>query len=313
MIAVENLSRCFHGLTAVDDLTFTIKPGEIVGFLGPNGAGKSTTMKMLTGFLAPSSGSVTIDGLSMASHAKKIQQSIGYLPEGAPLYNDMTVFQFLYFIASVRGLKGAKRRQRLKDVIDKVALQGVLNRRIEELSQGFRHRIGLAQALVHDPKILILDEPTDGLDPNQKHQVRELIRALSKDKIVIISTHILEEVTAVCNRAMIIAKGQLRFDGTPEELQQRSRYHQAVTLHFSYAADISGLAEIEGVDEMEVDRRTGDVTLFPEPGNLIMNAVVEHVNHFRLPVDKFTVETGRLDDVFREITIEENTQGVVTE
>ncbi|MBU2979126.1 ATP-binding cassette domain-containing protein [Alteromonas sp. C1M14] len=313
MIAVENLSRRFHGLTAVDDLTFTIKPGEIVGFLGPNGAGKSTTMKMLTGFLTPSSGSVSIDDLSMSTQAKKIQQRIGYLPEGAPLYNDMTVFQFLHFIATVRGLKGATRRQRLKHVIDKVALQDVLNRRIEELSKGFRHRIGLAQALVHDPDILILDEPTDGLDPNQKHQVRELIRALSKEKIVIISTHILEEVTAVCNRTMIIAEGKLRFDGTPAELQQRSRYHQAVTLHFSYAADISGLAEIEGVDEMVVDRHSGDVTLFPEPGKLIMTAVVEHISHFRLPVDKFTIEDGRLEDVFREITTQESTQGEVTE
>ncbi|MBU3021835.1 ABC transporter ATP-binding protein [Aestuariibacter sp. A3R04] len=302
MIAVEKLSRRFNRITAVDELTFTIQPGEIVGFLGPNGAGKSTTMKMLTGFLTPTEGQISIDGLSMEKHTKTLQQRIGYLPEGAPLYNDMTVFQFLHFIAGVRGLRGKQRKARLTHVIKKVALQGVLNRQIEKLSKGFRHRIGLAQAIIHDPDILILDEPTDGLDPNQKHEVRELIRALSSDKIVIISTHILEEVTAVCNRAMIIANGKLCFDGTPSELQHRSRYHQAITLHFSYAADISGLAEIEGVDEMVVNRHTGDVTLFPEAGKLIMAPVTEHVSHYRLPVDKFTIESGRLDDVFREIT-----------
>ncbi len=302
MIVVDNLSRHFHHLKAVDELSFTVKPGEIVGFLGPNGAGKSTTMKMLTGFLDPTSGSIEINGLNMPADAKALQEQIGYLPEGAPLYGDMTVFQFLCFIAGVRGLKGKLRKARLQSVIDQVELHDVLNRQIDKLSKGFRHRIGLAQAIIHDPDILILDEPTDGLDPNQKHEVRELIKKLSKEKIVIISTHILEEVSAVCNRVMIINDGRMLFDGTPSELQYRSRYHQAITLHFSYAADISGLAEIDGVEEMEIDRETGDITLFPEPGKLIMAPVTEHVSHYRLPVDKFVVETGRLDDVFRELT-----------
>ena len=308
MIVVENLTRRFNQLVAVDNLSFTIKAGEIVGFLGPNGAGKSTTMKMLTGFLDPSSGKIKIDGADMPGKAKALQERIGYLPEGAPLYGEMTVFQFLHFVAGVRGLKGKHRQKRLKHVIEQVELGDVLNRQIDKLSKGFRHRIGLAQAIMHDPDILILDEPTDGLDPNQKHQVRELIKALSKDKIVIISTHILEEVSAVCNRAMIISQGKLLFDGTPTELQYRSRYHQAITLHFSYAADISGLAEIEGVDEMVVNRETGDVTLFPEDGKLLMTPVTEHISHYRLPVDKFTIETGRLDDVFREITTGERVQ-----
>ena len=302
MIVVDNLSRHFHHLKAVDELSFTVKPGEIVGFLGPNGAGKSTTMKMLTGFLDPTSGSIEINGQNMPADAKALQEQIGYLPEGAPLYGDMTVFQFLCFIAGVRGLKGKLRKARLQSVIDQVELHDVLNRQIDKLSKGFRHRIGLAQAIIHDPDILILDEPTDGLDPNQKHEVRELIKKLSKEKIVIISTHILEEVSAVCNRVMIINDGRMLFDGTPSELQYRSRYHQAITLHFSYAADISGLAEIDGVEEMEIDRETGDITLFPEPGKLIMAPVTEHVSHYRLPVDKFVVETGRLDDVFRELT-----------
>lgn len=305
MIAVNNLSRQFGHLTAVDAVTFTIRPGDIVGFLGPNGAGKSTTMKMLTGFLTPSSGSVTIDDHDISDDALSVKQKIGYLPEGAPAYGDMTVFQFLDFIAGVRGLKGKEKRARLKAVIADLSLDSVLNRHIDNLSKGFKRRVGLAQALVHDPQILILDEPTDGLDPNQKHQVRSLIQSLSKDKIVIISTHILEEVMAVCNRVMVIANGKIKFDGTPQTFQQQSRYYQAVTLKLSYAADISGLAELDGVAEMEIDKATGKVTLFPEPGRHILNAVAEHVQLRRLPVDELHVETGRLDDVFRQITTED--------
>ena len=305
MIAVNNLSRQFGHLTAVDAINFSVEPGDIVGFLGPNGAGKSTTMKMLTGFLTPSSGSVTVDGHDISNDALAVKRKIGYLPEGAPAYGDMTVFQFLDFIAGVRGLRGKEKRERLKAVIADVSLGSVLNRHIDNLSKGFKRRVGLAQALVHDPQILILDEPTDGLDPNQKHQVRSLIQSLSKDKIVIISTHILEEVTAVCNRVMVIANGKIKFDGTPLTFQQQSRYYQAVTLKLSYAADISGLAELDGVAEMEIDKATGKVTLFPESGRHILNAVAEYVQHRRLPVDELHVETGRLDDVFRQITTED--------
>ncbi|RDV29292.1 ABC transporter ATP-binding protein [Alteromonas aestuariivivens] len=305
MICVKNLSKMFDQFTAVDDLSFEIQSGDIVGFLGPNGAGKSTTMKMLTGFLTPTGGTIEFDGQSLDSNQKMIQKSIGYLPEGAPAYGDMTVFGYLNFIAEVRELKGDVRRERLKEVIEKVELQSVLNRPIENLSKGFKRRVGLAQAIIHDPKILILDEPTDGLDPNQKHQVRRLIQALSRDKIVIISTHILEEVTAVCNRVMIIASGKLKFDDTPQALQQRSRYYHAVTMKLSYAADISGLAEIEGVADMEVDRVSGEVTLFPESGQFILGPVTDYVQHRKLPVDSLFVEQGRLDEVFRSITTEE--------
>lgn len=302
MISVKQLCKSFNKHQAVDELSFEINPGDVVGFLGPNGAGKSTTMKMLTGFLPPTSGDIVIDGLTYESDAKAIQKKIGYLPEGAPAYGDMTVIQFLYFIADIRKLKGDIRKQRIAEVVTKVELTDVLDRTIENLSKGFKRRVGLAQAILHDPQILILDEPTDGLDPNQKHHVRQLIKTLSKDKIVIVSTHILEEVTAVCNRVMIVAEGQLRFDDKPEVLAARSRFCNAVSLRLSYAADISGLLEIEGVEDMEIDKETGVVTLFPEPNQHIFHAIAEYVQHRRLPVDTLTLEAGRLDDVFREIT-----------
>lgn len=302
MIYVNNLSKKFGHFTAVNELTFNIQPGDVVGFLGPNGAGKSTTMKMLTGFLAPTTGDILISDLSIQTDAKKIQTKIGYLPEGAPAYGDMTPLQFLHFIASVRGLKGTEKLHRINTVIKQLELQSVLDRPIDNLSKGFKRRVGLAQAILHDPEILILDEPTDGLDPNQKHQVRELIRNLAEDKIVIISTHILEEVTAVCNRVMIISNGSLLFDDSPDALMRKSRYYKAVTLHMSYSSDISGLAELPGVADMEVDRKTGRVTLFPEESADILHLVTQHVQDRRLPVDTLFLEQGRLDQVFRDIT-----------
>lgn len=304
MICVKNISKKFGSFTAVDDLTFEIKPGDVVGFLGPNGAGKSTTMKMLTGFLTPTEGEIRVADMAMDQSAKDIQRKIGYLPEGAPAYGDMTPFQFLNFIAEVRGLKGSEKTQRINDVIKKVELQQVLDRQIDNLSKGFKRRVGLAQALIHDPDILILDEPTDGLDPNQKHQVRQLIQDLSADKIVIISTHILEEVTAVCNRVMIIASGKLLFDASPQTLLSKSRYYKAVTLHMSYSSDISGLAELPGVKDMEVDKVSGRVTLFPDGDADILHLVTDHIQQRRLPVDTLFVEQGRLDQVFRDITQE---------
>ena len=304
MILVNELTKSFGDFVAVQDLSFDIKAGEVVGFLGPNGAGKSTTMKMLTGFLTPTKGTIKIGELDMKKARQKIQSQIGYLPEGAPAYGDMTPLQFLRFIASVRGLKGQDKKDRIDTVIEQVELHQVLNKSIDNLSKGFKRRVGLAQAIIHDPDILILDEPTDGLDPNQKHQVRELIKNISKDKIVIVSTHILEEVTAVCNRAMIISNGVKLFDGRPIELQKKSRYYKAVSLHMSYAADISGLAELPGVADMEVEHKTGTVTLFPENGAVILPAITDLVHRNKLPIDDLFVEQGRLDDVFREITEE---------
>ena len=302
MISVKNLFKSFGSFKAVDGLSFDIKPGDVVGFLGPNGAGKSTTMKMLTGFLPPTSGEISIFDQRYDAKAKAIKQKIGYLPEGAPAYGDMTPLQFLNFIAQVRGYSGREKQARILDVIQQVELQEVLDKPIDNLSKGFKRRVGLAQALIHDPQILILDEPTDGLDPNQKHQVRALIKNLAKDKIVIISTHILEEVTAVCNRVMIIAKGKLLFNGTPDQLNRQSRFYGAITLSFSYKADISELAELEGVADMLVDPDNGNVTLIPEPNTSILHLVTAHVQRCKLPVDSLFVEQGRLDDVFREIT-----------
>jgi ABC-2 type transport system ATP-binding protein len=222
MIEISHLSKRYGPLTAVDDISFNVQAGEVLGFLGPNGAGKSTTMKLITGFLAPTSGSVRVCGHDVESAPLPAKSCMGYLPEGAPCYGEMSVRAFLEFIADVRGLSGERRRARLDDVIARLALEGVLAQVIETLSKGFKRRVGLAQALLHDPQVLILDEPTDGLDPNQKHEVRTLINAMSKDKIIVISTHILEEVDAVCNRAIIIAGGRILADDAPKALARRA-------------------------------------------------------------------------------------------
>lgn len=222
MIEINHLSKRYGALKAVDDVSFNVGSGEVLGFLGPNGAGKTTTMRIVTGFLAPTSGSVRVCGHDLEREPLAAKACMGYLPEGAPIYGEMSVRAFLDFIADVRGLRGERRRTRLDDVIGRLGLQGVLEQVVETLSKGFKRRVGLAQALVHDPQVLILDEPTDGLDPNQKHEVRALINAMAKDKIIVISTHILEEVDAVCTRAIIIAGGRLLADESPQALAARS-------------------------------------------------------------------------------------------
>jgi ABC-2 type transport system ATP-binding protein len=221
MLRSEGLTKRYGRHTVVDDLTFECAAGEVLGFLGPNGAGKSTTMKMVTGFVEPSAGTASICGHDIRSDALAARRRLGYLPEGAPLYAEMTPGSFLQFIADVRGLAGDTRRRRLDEVIGRLQLGPVLGQSIDTLSKGFKRRVGLAQAILHDPDVLILDEPTDGLDPNQKHEVRALIRSMSKDKLIVISTHILEEVDAVCTRAMIIAGGRLLVDDTPQALAEQ--------------------------------------------------------------------------------------------
>ena len=221
MIEVSHLRKDYGAFTAVDDISFKLAPGEILGFLGPNGAGKSTTMKMLTGYLRPSGGSVVIRGLDIWQDSMDAQKHIGYLPEGAPAWEEMTPLEFLRFIAEVRGFSAEALDRTVASAAEVMSLNSVLHQKIETLSKGFKRRVGLAQAILHDPDVLILDEPTDGLDPNQKHHVREMIKGLSKDKIVIISTHILEEVTAVCNRAMILSAGKIVVDTTPAELLEQ--------------------------------------------------------------------------------------------
>lgn len=221
-IKVKSLTKSFGPIHAVRGVSFDAHHGEVLGFLGPNGAGKSTTMKMITGFLEPTSGTVEVNGHDVLENPLAVKRSIGYLPEGAPAYGEMTVKSFLHFIADVRGLSGSYRQKRIDEVVDIINIKGVIDQSIETLSKGFKRRVGIAQAILHDPNILILDEPTDGLDPNQKHEVRNLIKEMSQDKAIVISTHILEEVDAVCSRAIIIASGELLFDGTPTELIAKS-------------------------------------------------------------------------------------------
>ena len=302
MIELKNLTKRFAQHTVVDALSFSVEPGEVLGFLGPNGAGKSTTMKMLTGFLAPTSGSASILGYDIRTQALQAQRQMGYLPEGAPCYGDMTVRGFLEFIAEVRGYRGADKRVRVDTAIGQVELESVLGQSIDTLSKGFKRRVGLAQAILHDPRVLILDEPTDGLDPNQKHQVRELIKGLARDKIVIISTHILEEVTAVCTRAIVIARGQLVADGTPLELQSRSRYHQAVTLVGDGPLDDVALAALPGVAGIEVNQLEHSLTVLAKPGQVIFPQINALITQQGWAVRELDVERGRLDEVFQTLT-----------
>ncbi|MBP9838962.1 MAG: ATP-binding cassette domain-containing protein [Proteobacteria bacterium] len=222
MIETNNLGRYFGANKAVDGVTFLVKKGEVLGFLGPNGAGKSTTMKMITCFLTPSFGSAKVGGFDVVENSREVRKLIGYLPENAPLYGEMKVRDFLNFIAEVRGIKGINLKLALDKVLSATSIENVANERIETLSKGYKRRVGLAQALLHDPQVLILDEPTDGLDPNQKHDVRELIRSMAKEKCIILSTHILEEVEEVCTRAIIIAKGKVVIDSNPQELKKKS-------------------------------------------------------------------------------------------
>jgi ABC-2 type transport system ATP-binding protein len=222
MIRTEHLCKRYESVTAVEDVTFQVRPGEVLGFLGPNGAGKTTTMRMLAGFVTPTSGKASICGHDVESAPLAAKEQLGYLPEGAPSYGEMRVRPFLEFIADLRRLEGSRRRARLDYVIERLQLAPVLEQSIETLSKGFRRRVGLAQAILHDPPVLILDEPTDGLDPNQKFEVRGLINEMARDKIIVISTHILEEVDAVCTRAIIIARGRIVADDTPANLTARS-------------------------------------------------------------------------------------------
>nr|WP_313408721.1 ABC transporter ATP-binding protein [Pseudomonas sp.] len=302
MIDIRNLTKRFAQHTAVDDLSFQVQPGEVLGFLGPNGAGKSTTMKMLTGFLAPTSGTASILGCDIQTQTLEAQRQIGYLPEGAPCYGDMTVRGFLDFIAEVRGFRGAEKKLRVQRAVEQVELEKVLEQSIETLSKGFKRRVGLAQAILHDPRVLILDEPTDGLDPNQKHQVRQLIQGLARDKIVIISTHILEEVTALCSRAVVIAQGRLLADGTPLELESRSRYHQAVTLVADEALDQAALAALPGVAGVEENAREHSLSVLAQPGEVIFPQVNALIAERGWKVKELNVERGRLDEVFRTLT-----------
>ena len=303
MIETKNLSKRYGDISAVDDISFKVEAGQVLGFLGPNGAGKSTTMKMIAGFLAPTSGSVNVCGHDVTREPLAAKRALGYLPEGAPSYGEMTPRQFLNFVADARGLKGARRAQRIEDVTERLHLHKVLEQTIETLSKGFKRRVGLAQALVHDPAVLILDEPTDGLDPNQKFEVRSLINTMAKDKTIIVSTHILEEVQAVCSRAVIIARGRILADATPAELEARSRYHNAVSLTTSnVAAAREALSRVSDVAAIEFDPQTHRLTAIPKPGRQIFAPIGESLKAQGIVVNELQLESGRMDEVFRTIT-----------
>jgi ABC-2 type transport system ATP-binding protein len=306
MIKTEHLCKRYESVTAVDDVTFEVRPGEVLGFLGPNGAGKTTTMRMLAGFVTPTSGRASICGHDVETEPLAAKQSLGYLPEGAPSYGEMRVRGFLDFLADLRRLEGARRRQRLDYVIERLQLAPVLEQSIETLSKGFRRRVGLAQAIMHDPPVLILDEPTDGLDPNQKFEVRTLINEMARDKIIVISTHILEEVDAVCNRAIIIARGRIVADDTPLQLAARSRYFNAVSLQLERADQLAAaraaVAALPAVAEVEVSERDGRLTALPRSGATILTAISELASSRGLKLKELHLESGRLDEVFRTIT-----------
>ena len=300
-IKASSLSRNFGGIVAVDCLSFEVGSGEVLGFLGPNGAGKSTTMKMLTGFLAPSAGTATIDGHDIINDSLAARRIIGYLPEGAPGYGEMTVRSFLEFIARARGFKGREVRQKAAAAIERLNLDRVPEQSIETLSKGFKRRVGLAQAILHDPQVLILDEPTDGLDPNQKHEVRRLIRDMSSQKIIVISTHMLEEVHALCNRAMIISDGRLLVDDTPDGLIARSRYHNAVTLVVEEPERVASILS-EMPQARKVELREGELTVFPAEGARLFEVISDAVKENGWSVSELRLEAGRLDEVFRQVT-----------
>jgi len=304
MIEVKNLSRRFGNIVAVDGINFRVAKGDVLGFLGPNGAGKSTTMKMITGFLSPSTGSVRVGGVDVSSQSSDTRQKIGYLPENAPLYSDMRVSDFLGFVASIRGVPKELSVQR---VVSECALEEVLGQKIETLSKGFKRRVGLAQALIHDPEYLIMDEPTDGLDPNQKYQVRDLIHRMAADKCIILSTHILEEVEEVCNRVVVINKGQIVADDTPENLKHTSESCGNISISFKGKIDqktrnfLSKLDGIEEIDEFDIGVNQSAVTLVPaSPDNLF--GILSQLEPLQVKVEAVNVSEGKLDEVFRRIT-----------
>lgn len=304
MIVTQDLSKHFDTLVAVDRLSLRVDPGEVLGFLGPNGAGKSTTMKMVTGFLAPTGGSARVCGHDIVAEPRAARAVLGYLPEGAPAWGEMVPATFLDFIADVRGLRGELRARRVSQVVEQLHLGPVLWQPIATLSKGFKRRVGLAQALLHDPPVLILDEPTDGLDPNQKHEVRGLIREIAPEKTIVVSTHILEEVESVCTRAVIISAGCLVADDTPAGLLARSRYRNAVrvTLGAVLPDAQAALAAVPGVEAVEVAADGRTLTVLGEDGVDTAGRVGELCAGRGWEILALRTESGRLDDVFREIT-----------
>ncbi len=312
MISVKNLTKAFGPKLAVNDVSFTVQKGEVLGFLGPNGAGKSTTMRMITGFTPPTSGSVTIGGNDIADAPIPAKRLLGYLPESAPSYADMTVTGFLNFIAELRGLSGVARKQAVDRVIDMCFLGSVVHQSVDTLSKGYKHRVCFAQAIIHDPEVLIMDEPTDGLDPNQKHEIRQLIKRMGETKAIVFSTHILEEVEAVCSRAIIIDRGRIVANGTPAELKSRSENAGVVHVRIAgdaasgiagklgglpFAQKVAALANTPGKSSFRITPKGSAVN-----GDLAAS-VFDLARRENWKIEELHTDEGRLDEVFRNITL----------
>ncbi len=314
MIEVKNLSKAFGPKLAVNDISFRVERGEVLGFLGPNGAGKSTTMRMITGFIPPSDGTVTVGGHDITTNPISAKRLIGYLPENAPVYVDMSVRGFLSFCAELSGLRRDARKKAVNSVVEMCFLEPVLYQSVDTLSKGYRHRTCLAQAILHDPEVLVLDEPTDGLDPNQKHEIRGLIRRMGERKAIIFSTHILEEVEAVCSRAIIIDRGKIVASGTPQQLKSSSEQGGAILLAVRGPTGAQLVEKLSCVSNARkatvLKEENGEVwaRVFPTSernGELVRN-VIEAANGWK--IEEIRTEEGHLDEVFRSITLPETAE-----
>ena len=314
LINASNLKKSFDQFIAVDNIDLSVSRGEVVGFLGPNGAGKSTTMKMLTGFLEPDNGQIFINNINLKSDPLKAKEYIGYLPEGAPSYSDMIVADFLSFIGKMRGLNDNSLSNRLEEMANQINLKEMWNRPIETLSKGFKRRVGIAQALIHDPDILILDEPTDGLDPNQKHEMRNLIKRISTNKAIVISTHILEEVEAVCSRAVIIANGKLLANDTPKNLENKFLNKNTLSIKVSnkinnvVSKDIKSLIKYDDVKIQKTDISTHTILVSDNQKNPNLNTVLKQINKLKLDVIEANFQKVGLEEIFRTITSDNNSK-----
>jgi ABC-2 type transport system ATP-binding protein len=308
MLQIEGLTKKFGAFTAVDNISFSVDRGEVLGFLGPNGAGKTTAMRMVTGFLPPTSGTVTVDGFDVSSQPIEVKRRIGYLPEGAPLYEDMTPLELLSYIADVRRISGQAKRDAIARAASRINIEPVMHQSIGTLSKGYKRRVGIAQAILHDPEILILDEPTDGLDPNQKHEVRALINEMAENKAIVISTHLLEELEVICSRAIVIAAGKIVADCSPAELEAQSSYHNAITIRVREAHGeackgcLDGLDVVARVEMIRPRDGLAELVAFPANGQIILDQVNTRLRDSNIGVEEVRVERGHLDEVFRRIT-----------
>lgn len=318
MIETKELTKCFGDRIVVDDVSFSVARGEVLGFLGPNAAGKSTTMRMITGFLPPTAGTAIIGGKDITKDSLTARKKIGYLPENAPAYPDMTVYGFLDFIAKIRGFSGAVRRNRIEETLRRCFLEAVRHQPINTLSKGFKQRVCFAQSILHDPEYLIMDEPTDGLDPNQKSEVRAMIREMAREKTIILSTHILEEVDELCTRVIIISDGRIVADDTAEGLKSRSSISGALRLTVrrederDMAAEMAALLSVDRTEVISEDNGRISLRIYPkETAPPPADEILEYLQREGLRIEAFQIEEGRLDEVFRMVTTAGSTEKTI--